>query len=328
MKTRFVSLFAAVLFLGSRAQAEAPVRLLKVHDVARTDGTVLQRYDDLREFPAVGLITSTFQGSVPVPRTGQGAQGTAFLVSPCLAMTAHHVVFNYSSPHEVRQVPDDVGRQVEVRLTFGDRHFIGRPTVWGDRNQYGENDWAVVKIDACPGRDIGWLRIRSVASSTLLRRPMQLTAVGFPGNRDRRRPTIAEHCSADSDDRRYGYLKTTCPGVPGSSGSPVFASDEYGNLQVVAVTSAQSPSDRETQDRVSRGEFVKFDIKKHYNTIQPMSQILANAGALRALFAEGWPNLESPLPAVKARSPGGVAPDRPTSAVPRVPVSSCGHNAC
>ena len=157
-----------------------------------------------------------------VSETRFGAYGTAFLVAPCLALSARHVV-HHAEP---------LGQRMTLRFTpwkRADRSNSSAATViaaGGVATSAGDvsQDWVLLKLDRCLGATLGYLAL----SREPLRIPPSgpitpaLIAVGFPADRAAmRRPVVDPDC-------RVRMIASTgllhdCATMPGNSGGPMMA---------------------------------------------------------------------------------------------------------
>jgi V8-like Glu-specific endopeptidase len=191
---------------------------------------------DAAPFAAIGQIHNEH----PIPviaedqhvRYAQG-QATAFLVSPCYAVTNFHAVFGEQSARRLRARnyavtflagagPDGDGFSVKTRAT---------PAFYGDFDEEREGeDWAVLRLDECVGADAGggWL-----ATGVAQTRAAVGTA-GYPASKDGDRLWRQDDCRLTGRADEGGMWLTDCSAEPGSSGSPVFAL-ENGAPRVIGV---------------------------------------------------------------------------------------------
>jgi V8-like Glu-specific endopeptidase len=167
---------------------------------------------------AVGLITQA-----PEAPPGQIRFGTATLVGPCHALTAHHTSFSSAvgaSPEE-RSVlwfgpESDDGFPWSFRTT-------GRPAAWGDLGDHVHADWALLELDDCLGRDLGWWDLAPMDFATA--RDLGATglmSVGHPAAADRRTALLDPGCGVYAEAGRLPGWETDCAVRVGNSGGPVF----------------------------------------------------------------------------------------------------------
>jgi V8-like Glu-specific endopeptidase len=199
------------------------------------------------------------------------ATGTAFLISPCVALTNYHVVFGAAQLDQAlpyvreldRQFRDNRDSNGNVNITLPNEHnysvtfqvgenpdgtfkrtVVGRPVAFGNMDNQGgiAGDWAAIKFDEpnCPGSDkeIGYLELGSLSSYRS--QPPGLHVAGYPGSKN---PTIASHSTLYRSTRTCGtygqaleeaaYVHN-CSASDGQSGSPMLAV-KNGRLKVVGI---------------------------------------------------------------------------------------------
>lgn len=138
---------------------------------------------------------------------------TAFLVDRCFAVTSQHLVSTVASP---------LG--ATVTLTFG-RFQVGARAVRAghvEREQHGyRDDWLLLQLDRCQrkGPVLELADEAAARPALLLQTGFELTAVGFPLDRDR---LVADPTCRIRVAHSYGLLND-CAAQPGSSGSPLIA---------------------------------------------------------------------------------------------------------
>jgi V8-like Glu-specific endopeptidase len=162
-------------------------------------------------------------------------EATAFLVSPCYAVTNYHAVFGEGSG------PEDAQTDHSVTLSLGD-HSGGRgfrervravPAFWGDFSEdQGGQDWAVLRLDRCVGSQIGWLDLTPRSPTAI--GAARLSIAGYPGDKDQAVLWRADGCGVMVRPRDVGLWSSDCAASPGSSGSPVFLIED-GGLRVVGI---------------------------------------------------------------------------------------------
>ena len=168
---------------------------------------------------------SELAGIAMVSETPVGAYGTAFLVGPCLALSARHVVHH----------ADPMGQRLTLRFApwqRADRSNSSAATVvaaGGAARSAGDvsQDWVLLRLDRCLGATLGYFPL----SREPLRIPPSgpiapaLMAVGFPEDQAAgRRPVIDPDC-------RVRMIASTgllhdCATMPGNSGGPLMAWSE------------------------------------------------------------------------------------------------------
>ncbi len=185
---------------------------------------------------SVGMVLSTEDvqistqdgGSKFIPNAEIG--GTGFLISPCLVMTAYHVVFG-----NTRRVPTGNERAI---FKVASQDVVAKPVAYGGyrdlkHSLYLEDDWAILRLDQCIGnqRSVGWLQVHP----TTLTRSTPSYYVGFQQENSkhaRNRCTIYPILASS-------FYFTNCLALPGMSGGPFFSERE--NLVVGIVYSKIDP---------------------------------------------------------------------------------------
>ena len=156
---------------------------------------------------------------------------TAFLVDQCFAVTSQHLISTDASP---------LG--AEVVLTFGRFQVPARAVRAGhvEREKHGyRDDWLLLELDRCQrkGPVLELADDASAQPSDILRTDFELTAVGFPLDRDR---LVADPTCRILVARSYGLLND-CAAQPGSSGGPLIARNGR-RLIVYAIQSGAFPT--------------------------------------------------------------------------------------
>lgn len=183
---------------------------------------------DASDLEAVGVIRETAEGSY----------GTAFLVAPCYALSAKHIVHH----------ADPIGRNVTLRFKLWQRSdgtnttnaavvaAGGRAQAAGDLSQ----DWLLLRLDRCLGDHLGYFRLSREALQIRGAGPItpKLIAVGYPADRlPALRPTIDPACRVRLITS-YGLLHD-CATLPGNSGGPLMAwNAQHRRYEVVAINVA------------------------------------------------------------------------------------------
>lgn len=173
-----------------------------------------------------------------------GASATGFMVSPCYALTNYHVVFGGSkAPNK-----DDFKMSVYVKTNEDKKGYAmteASPVVWGDYNKSGhvKDDWALVKLNVCAGKQTGWFNMATLGSGVI--DPQSLSMAGYPGDKDAQKLWIDKKCSMRNWDQNIGVWSHDCASRAGASGSPIFAFDQKGVPQLVAMNAASNSSSEE-----------------------------------------------------------------------------------
>lgn len=247
-----------------------------VNIYGKDDRSVQSRVKQTNGYAAIGRVLSNRPYKDKEGRTYAMNAGTAFLVSPCIALTNYHVVFGREDRETVIPWMIEIDRQfrenrdskgiVKLKLpkdrnytmTFlvgekSDGSFrkqvVGRPYAFGDASLgFDGSDWVALKFDEpnCPGSDkeIGWLPI---ANAETVFGKNELHTAAFPGDfNPLSRTDVFTHgklvksgkCSSYGD--AYGVGKNAfehdCATRPGNSGGPILG-ERNGQLVVVGMDS-------------------------------------------------------------------------------------------
>ena len=186
---------------------------------------------------AVGTIASDF-----VLRDKRGVfsvkpgMGTAFLVSPCYAMTNYHVVFGAAAPDPMGDYP--------VTLRFGLRarggpvlSVRGRVRVWEEPGETAA-DVALIRINACPGAQLGWFSL-SAATAAL---PLAGRSVAMPsvsGDRSMTRLSLQAGCRIRAAEAGAAWLLHDCATREGASGAPLIDAAAAGVPAVLGINAGE-----------------------------------------------------------------------------------------
>lgn len=206
---------------------------------------------EYRQFNPIGRVDSLRQEVNWKGQAGYG-RGTAFLVSPCYALTNHHVVFGEDfPPYGLAEERAAVGAKYAMKFSVGvgaNLPFAGRvtasPVVWGERDGANANDWALLKLSSCLGArpEIGWMEIdlnRSFASLIRARQPVALASYPFDRGDDEG-SFVGESLRLAYGFVR-GYLKVngthllSASGDPGSSGGAVMVMEPGGGSKIIGI---------------------------------------------------------------------------------------------
>ncbi|MGE3719987.1 MAG: serine protease [Bauldia sp.] len=191
-------------------------------------------------FRPIGLIT-VFQ---PAERVEDEvlSSGTGFMVSPCYALTTHHVAFGDDEKATIAE--GETQFHVAEADGFGTRPVGAKPAVWGPYLRTGNDadDWALMRLDECVGRETGWLEL---ADSTEELPRDRLFIAGFPFDREDRFLWSSGGCRLfrpDPGDPESGdTFYHNCASVSGNSGGPLFTATGNG-LLVYAINEAEFAS--------------------------------------------------------------------------------------
>ena len=168
--------------------------------------------------------------------------GTGFLVSPCYALTAHHVVYG----DDLTPVPGTDYRMKFRAGTGVTSPFAGNttatPVTSGFRDNSGHGDWALLRLTNCIGKrpEIGWLETSDAHLPNRQddRAVAEAVALGYATKGDRGVLDV-ERGELTYEDPRTGLRIFTGSMNPGESGGPVMIL-ENGLLNVFALIKASS----------------------------------------------------------------------------------------
>ncbi len=193
-----------------------------------------------RPFAAIGLLETLH--AVPVISDDgdvhfEHTQSTAFLVSPCYAVTNYHSVFGDES------APGEPASAYAVTVSVGARrdgrgfavHARAVPVMHGDPgDDREEEDWALLRLDHCLGADpaIGWLDLSPRPLAAMAARTVSIA--GFSSAHDRDRLWREDGCHLMARPRDRALWSSDCAASDGASGSPVFVV-EAGRPRIVGV---------------------------------------------------------------------------------------------
>ncbi|HEX7760377.1 MAG TPA: serine protease [Caulobacteraceae bacterium] len=249
---RSTLLMMMLVLAGALAASQAAANVFAAD--GRDPRRVQSRSGQAHAFAAIGIV----RNNQPIAMLDDDerllyarGEATAFLVSPCYAVTNYHAVFGEDSGPTERDSDHSVTFSVGDRA--GDRGFKvwvrGVPVFWGDfrEDQQGE-DWAVLRLDRCVGADaeIGWLDLapRPVAALS----HASLSIAGYPGDKDQGVLWRADDCRVTARPREPGLWSSDCAASPGASGSPVFLS-QNGALKIVGIMEGAENDRPEVQRR-------------------------------------------------------------------------------
>jgi len=197
-------------------------------NVFSTSGTDPRRYvapnDALwRILLPVGTVTSEFylRNKIGIGGVAPG-MGTAFLVSPCYAMTNYHVLFG-----GMNFTPNPIGTYpVTLRFGLGDRgkpalSVKGRVHFWGSASST-EPDIALIRRNSCPGALLGWYDFAAMRDSRQLS-ATPLTMPSYSSDRSMTQLSIQQGCNAHGYVPKRGWLLHDCGTRQGASGAPIIA---------------------------------------------------------------------------------------------------------
>lgn len=226
MQHRFTAaVCAAAALLGAAASEDV---LANVFAVSGKDPR--QSYDwsspKVRMLP-VGLVYNRRPVRIGVDAVGDHikkiGRGSGFMISPCYAVTNHHVVFGLDdAPTKGTDYPmifsilggKDDERALSVAAT---------PVKVADIAKHPGQDWAILKLESCLGEKIGWFSLDETDDpEKWIGAPVNMA--GFPGERDEKTVTIQYACKIVTFDLMLGFYKHDCATTAGQSGGPIYLS--------------------------------------------------------------------------------------------------------
>jgi len=198
-----------------------------------------QRDSSLPIFRSVGMLVH--------PQAGGG--GTAFLVSRCHIVTAHHVAF----PKERDVVTGNV-EALPGRVGHGAEFIIGpHPTIPGrfvarahatvivlgnfSNGSFDgmTGDWAILRLDECLGKKFGFLKYAHPGDDSPMPRG-DLMTIGFPRSRGKQAGiTVETGCRARDHGPVKGLVGVDCAFEAGMSGGPVLERQIDGSWLVAGL---------------------------------------------------------------------------------------------
>jgi hypothetical protein len=185
------------------------------------------------------------QSAAPVPPAENSAEsilvrGTGFMVSPCYALTAFHVVFGVTRKAPDTRVAQDawISLGQEGQQGFSYSRLAAKAVRWGDFVHDQSQDWVLLKVANCPGKDprIGWLALATGASNQL-GRGIASTA-GFDGAFPSDELVGQTNCYMAHPPGSSMIIHHYCASRPGLSGAPIFTNGPQG-AEVQAIASRE-----------------------------------------------------------------------------------------
>ncbi len=203
---------------------------------------------------------------------------TAIIVSPCLALTNHHVVFG----DELRPQP---GKSYAMKLRAGvspnrSIPFLGSttatPVAYGRRGAAASDDWALLRLTSCIGErpEIGWIDFSLKSPADLIGNAVAVA--GFAGDRNRGCLSFSLG-KAMSIDPANGMVKYSASASGGQSGGAVLMKED-GETRLVGI---------HTLEFLGPGGVNTFDAydPQQANEFTPLANIL-NHPEVRKLIAD------------------------------------------
>ncbi len=154
-----------------------------------------------------------------IAKTGN-SNGTAFLVSPCHALTNRHVVFGNADPTLPRKwnLKFEIGN-TSVGHTM---HTIDAQAAIIPNDKSRANDWTLLLLKECiDDKKIGWMELTAEVNKY-----QKVIIAGFPYDIPKVLPTVSVNC--EPKDFNVGFFYHSCPSVEGNSGAPLFFINDDG----------------------------------------------------------------------------------------------------
>lgn len=147
--------------------------------------------------------------------------GTATLVGPRHALTAHHIAF----PTAAAAGPG-VASLVHLGPPRADFPFTAtiaaRPVAWGDMGAHVNADWALLELAEPAGEVWGWWPVDALATEAATARPGGFRSAGHPAWGRRDRVAVDPACTVWEATGSVPAWRMDCAVRVGVSGGPVF----------------------------------------------------------------------------------------------------------
>lgn len=237
-RPRCASLCRCVLALAASTLSGAAIANIFAVDGRDPRHYITPGTAEARAFLPVGSVTADFTlRNLRAPGGVGSGEGTAFMVSPCYALTAYHVLFGGGA-----LTLNSMGNY-PVTLRFGG-DADGRPTLlvkgrvrfWGSTGRTTP-DVALILLDGCPGRRIGWFDLTALDPAPNTASGTALVAMpGYAHDRSMRRLSLQPDCRIRAVLPARGWLLHDCASREGASGAPLLG--QRGNRYVVVGVNA------------------------------------------------------------------------------------------
>lgn len=153
---------------------------------------------------------------VAIVKTSQ-LRASGFLVGPCTALTARHVLAKQRAGERVTLILPLVGTSTKATVVDPGGGFSGIP------KGYDRGDWAVLQLDKCLGYDAGYFPVANqvVHAKQWIEEWGTAVLAGYPaGHNWRSGPYVGPPCTVISDTNER--IDSNCYAYPGHSGSPLL----------------------------------------------------------------------------------------------------------
>lgn len=176
---------------------------------------------------------------------------TGALIAEDIILTNAHCVIDPETgklSQRIQYLPNVIDGQVQDTRDVAEVVDVVYGTNFKDGAKLDANDWAVMKINKPLGRKYGYLGVKSVASSTLVRNQKKYFFVGysgdFPGTKYQQYFTAGAGWTASFQagcsilKEEANFLLHDCDTAGGSSGGPIIAMVD-GEYYVIALNEGE-----------------------------------------------------------------------------------------
>lgn len=218
---------------------------------------------DYKQMNAIGMITvSANLDAAPPSYQGKESKqfkvgdrvtsvGTGFLINDCLVITNHHVVNEQVTSDKIknREITFYAGNQSgdssEPALKSSGKVVAEGPYSGGKDSN---NDWAIIKLDKPLGQKVGHISPILASTNDASRIPVG-SASFYDDKTDGKQLWGQKKCQILGEDAQNKNLwLTDCPGIPGTSGSPVFAQNpETKQFFALGIIQSETSSAKEVK---------------------------------------------------------------------------------
>jgi V8-like Glu-specific endopeptidase len=164
--------------------------------------------------------------------------GTAFMVSPCYALTAYHVVFGNDPATDATALTHPVWISLGGKgRRFALNRLQATAVAWGDFHLDQSLDWALLKVTGCPGgrADVRWIPFEPKGAQ-LEARVAQVG--GFDGQFVPFKMTGQIGCLLGRKVDAV-TIRHFCASRPGMSGAPILVREKDQILRASAIVSRE-----------------------------------------------------------------------------------------
>ncbi|MBW4571312.1 MAG: trypsin-like serine protease [Tolypothrix carrinoi HA7290-LM1] len=185
---------------------------------------------------------------------------TGALIAEDIILTNAHCVIDPETgklSQRIRFLPNVIDGQVQDTRDVAEVVDVVYGTNFKDGAKLDANDWAVMKINKPLGRKYGYLGVKSVASSTLVRNQKKYFFVGysgdFPGAKYQQYFSAGAGWTASFQagcsilKEQANFLLHDCDTAKGSSGGPIIAMVD-GEPYVIALNEGEVKNSSTKQD--------------------------------------------------------------------------------